>query len=156
MTLRTRVVAAVIAALTVGVAVLGYLHLNNRDQNDLRSTALASATQYTEELATYDFGDPGANLDRVTAASTEEFAGTYRDVSTKLQDLLTTGQGTATGHVVAAGIVELTDDRATVAVFLDQQVRNLAAPDGRTDSSRMIIELERSGDRWLLASAEPR
>lgn len=156
MTLRTRAVALVIAALTMGVAVLGYLHLDDREQNDLRSAALASATQYTEELATYDFNDPGANLDRVTAASTAEFAGTYRDVSTKLQDLLTTGQGTATGHVVAAGIVELSDDRATVAVFLDQQVRNLAAPDGRTDSSRMIIELERNGDRWLLASAEPR
>lgn len=156
MTLRRTTTALVILALTTGVVILGYLHLGDRRLEDRRSTALASATQYTEELATYDFGDPAANLDRVTAGSTEEFAGTYRDVSTKLQGLLTSGQGTATGHVTTAGIVEIDDEHAVVAVFLDQEVRNLSVPEGRTDSSRMVIGLERHGDRWLLASAEPR
>lgn len=156
MTVRKSVAALVILALATGVAVLGYLHLGDRKLDDLRATALASATQFTEELATYDFDDSGANLERVTAVSTDEFAQTYRDVSGKLQGLLTSGQGSSTGHVVTAGIVEIDDRNALVAVFLDQEVRNLSVPDGRTDSSRMVIGLERVGDRWLLASAEPR
>lgn len=156
MTLRRIVIALVIVALTSGVVILGYLHLGDRRMEDRRSTALASATQYTEELATYDFDDPASNLDRVIAASTEEFAGTYREVSTKLQGLLESGQGTATGRVTTAGIVEIDEDNAVVAVFLDQEVRNLSVPEGRTDSSRMVIGLEHDGDRWLLASAEPR
>ena len=156
MTVRRTVVALVILTLAIGVGVLGYLHIEARNLDDLRETAVASATRYTEELATYDFADPAANLDRVTASSTDEFAGNYRDVSTKLQELLTSGQGTATGHVVTAGLIDMSDDHATVAVFLDQQVSNLAVPDGRTDSSRMVIGLERNDDRWLLDSAEPR
>ncbi|WP_156376380.1 hypothetical protein [Rhodococcoides yunnanense] len=45
---------------------------------------------------------------------------------------------------------------AVVAVFLDQEVRSLTVPDGRTDSSPMMVGLTRLDDRWLLASAEPR
>lgn len=142
----------------MAVALCAWLIYDNteyRERDRLRASAIESATAYTEGLATYDFDDPAANLDRVMSTSTDEFAGTYREVSASVQDLLTSGQGQATGHVVAAGIVDLDDARAVVAVFLDQEVRNLAVPDGRTDSSRMMIELVRDGDRWLLDSAEP-
>ncbi|OAK55559.1 hypothetical protein [Rhodococcoides kyotonense] len=156
MTLR-RIVAAMIATtLVAAVAVLGYLVVQNRTMDELRSTAVASATQYTEQLATYDYTDPTANLDAVTSSSTADFASSYRNVSDKLTGLLSQGQGQATGHVTSAGVVELSSEHAVVALFLDQSVRNLTAPDGRTDSSRMLVRLERDGDRWLLASAEPR
>lgn len=156
MTLRKVAVAAAVLAFALSIAVVGYQYQSNRTTEKLRADALTSATQYAEGLATYDFDDPTANLDRVTAASTEEFAGTYRDVSTRLQELLVAGQGRATGTVTAAGLVELDDERAVVAVFLDQDVRNLSVPDGRVDSSRMLIGLSRVDNRWLLSSADPR
>ncbi|SNS53323.1 hypothetical protein [Rhodococcoides kyotonense] len=156
MTLRRSAVALLVAVLAASVAVLGYLVVQNREMDDLRTIAVASATQYVEELATYDYTDPSGNLDRVTASSTADFAASYRDVSDKLTGLLSQGQGQATGHVTSAGVVELSSERAVVALFLDQSVRNLTVPGGRTDSSRMLVSLERDGDRWLLASAEPR
>ncbi len=156
MTRRRGAVAAAAILVAAALAWLGVSYAEHRELDRLRVSALESATTYTEGLATYDFDDPDANLDRVTSTSTEEFAGTYREVSASLQDLLTSGQGQATGHVTAAGIVELDDSNAVVAVFPDQQVRNLTVPDGRTDSSRMLIGLARVDDRWLLDSAEPK
>lgn len=155
MTIRRGIALLLFVALVVGVAVLGYLYQGSRTMDGLRTEALDSARQYTEELSTYDYATPTTNLDRVIASSTDDFATDYRDVSTSLTDLLTQGQGRATGHAVTAGIVEIDGEHAVVAVFLDQEVSNLAVPDGRTDSSRMLIGLERSGDRWLLASADP-
>ncbi|QPG48420.1 MULTISPECIES: hypothetical protein [unclassified Rhodococcus (in: high G+C Gram-positive bacteria)] len=45
-------------------------------------------------------------------------------------------------------------DRATVLVFLDQDVKNVAVPDGRVDATRFLITLDRVDDRWLLQGAD--
>ena len=45
-------------------------------------------------------------------------------------------------------------DTAIVLVFLDQEITNVTVPDGRVDSSRMVVTVVRDGDRWLLDDAQ--
>ena len=114
----------------------------------------SSYTRLVEQLATYDHADVDANLDAVVAESTPGFAERYSEVSEGLRELLTSGQGTSAGTVTHAAVESVDGDSAVVLVFLDQLVTNVTVPDGRTDASRMVVTLQRDGDRWLLDNAE--
>lgn len=150
------VTALAIVALTLAAGFFGYRYHESRQLDQLHSSALESAKQYTVDLASYDYNEPGGNLEKVTADSTEEFANTYKDVATKLQDLLKNGQGVAQGKVDYAGIAEVDENHAVATVFLDQDVKNVNIPQGRTDASRMLITLVHQDGRWLLDKAEPK
>lgn len=152
---RAVVVLAVLSLVLAGVAgFFGYEYYRHQQLEDLRTSALDAATQYTVDLATYDYEQPNANLDTVVAQSTSEFGAKYRGVASDLQSILAEGKGTAKGAVRYAGLVSLDDEKTVVAVFLDQEVHNVMVPEGRTDASRMVITLVRSDDRWLLDGAD--
>lgn len=147
-------IVLLVVALLVACGFLGYLVWQGQRENQLRHTAREDAIRLVEQLATYDHTDVDANLDAVVAESTPEFAEQYREVSDGLRDLLTSGQGTSAGNVTHAAVESLDGDAAQVLVFLDQHVTNVTVPDGRTDASRMVVTLQRDGDRWLLDNAE--
>ena len=145
---------SVIVLLLVAVAVLGYLLWQDHRQDELRRTATEDAARLVVQLATYDHTDVDANLDAVVAEATPGFADRYREVSDGLRDLLSSGEGTSTGTVSHAAVESFDDDTAVVLVFLDQEVSNVTVPDGRIDSSRMVVTVVRDGNRWLLDDAQ--
>ncbi len=53
-----------------------------------------------------------------------------------------------------AGIVRSDERTATALVVVDGNVRNTAAPEGRVNTYRMKLELERQGGRWLTSMLE--
>ena len=148
------VVTLVAVALLVACGYLGYLVWQDRRADDLRTSAVEDASRLVIQLATYDHTDVEANLEAVTAEATPEFAEQYREVSAGLADLLSSGEGTSTGTVTHAAVQSVDPDRAVVLVFLDQEITNVTVPEGRVDASRMVVELSRDGDRWLLDSAD--
>ncbi|HMT50717.1 hypothetical protein [Dietzia sp. UBA5065] len=148
------VTTLVVVALLVACGYLGYLVWQGRHLDELRRSATEDASRLVVQLATYDHQDVDANLDAVVAEATPGFADRYREVSEGLRELLTSGQGTSTGTVSHAAAQSVDDDRAVVLVFLDQEVTNVTVPDGRMDSSRMVVTLVRGGDGWLLDAAE--
>lgn len=148
--------AVLILALASTTGWFGYKYAQERHLDDLRASALTSAKQYTVDLATYDYHNVDANPRKVLSESTPQFGDKYKDVAAKLADLLRNGQGTSTGKVDYAGVTSVDDHRAVVVVFLDQQIKNVVAPQGRTDASRMVVTLVRDGGRWLLDGAEPK
>ncbi|MFD4369042.1 hypothetical protein [Rhodococcus sp. NPDC058521] len=152
--LRRAAVPCLVVVLAAATAFFGYQYYRYGHLEELRTSAVDAASRYTVDLATYDYNQKDANLDTVAAQSTPEFGGKYREVASQLQGILAQGEGVAKGSVPYAGLVSLDADRAVVAVFLDQEVRNVMVPEGRTDVSRMIVTLVRSDDRWLLDAAD--
>ena len=150
-----RVVAPlVIVVLLVAVVVLGYLQWQDHRAGELRRSAAEDASRLVVQLATYDHTDVDANLDAVVAEATPGFADRYREVSEGLRELLASGEGTSNGTVTHAAVESVDGDTAVVLVFLDQEVTNVTVPDGRVDSSRMVVTVVRDGDRWLLDDAQ--
>lgn len=148
------VVILVVVALLVACGFLGYLVWQDRRADDLRTSAAEDASRLVVQLATYDHTDVEGNLEAVTAEATPEFAERYREVSDGLAELLSSGEGTSTGTVTHAAVESVDPERAVVLVFLDQEITNVTVPEGRVDASRMVVELSRDGDRWLLDSAD--
>lgn len=148
------IVSLVIVALLVVAVVLGYLLWQDHRQDELRRSAAGDASRLVVQLATYDHTNVDANLDAVVAEATPGFADRYREVSEGLRELLASGQGTSAGTVSHAAVESLDGDTAVVLVFLDQEVTNVTVPDGRVDSSRMVVTVVRDGDGWLLEDAQ--
>ena len=150
-----RVIAGlVIVALLVATCVLGYLLWLEQRQDALRQSAADEASRLVVQLATYDHTDVDGHLDSVVSEATPGFAERYTEVSEGLRELLASGEGTSSGTVVNAATESVDGDTAVVLVFLDQQVTNVTVPDGRVDSSRMLVTVQRDGDRWLLDDAQ--
>lgn len=153
--LAGRVIAGlVIVALLVATCVLGYLLWQEQRQDALRQSAADEASRLVVQLATYDHTDVDGHLDSVVSEATPGFAERYTEVSEGLRELLASGEGTSSGTVVNAATESVDGDTAVVLVFLDQQVTNVTVPDGRVDSSRMLVTVQRDGDRWLLDDAQ--
>lgn len=148
------ITTVVIVVLLVAVGVLGFLLWQDHRRDELRRTAAEDATRLVVQLATYDHTDVDANLDAVVAEATPGFADRYSEVSEGLRELLSSGEGTSTGTVTHAAVESVDGDTAVVLVFLDQEVANVTVPDGRVDSSRMVVTVVRDGDRWLLDDAQ--
>src|SRR5699024_8424348 len=128
---RGLVVVPILVALLVACGYLGYLVWQDREDEQLRSTAAAEASRLVEQLATYDHADVDANHEAVTAEATPEFAESYREVSDGLRELLSSGEGASTGTVVRSAVESVADDSAVVLVLLDQEISYVTVPDGR-------------------------
>lgn len=147
-------VLLLVVALLAACGYLGYLAWQDHREDELRRTAAEDGARLVVQLATYDHADVDANLEAVTAEATPAFADRYREVSGGLRELLASGEGTSKGTALHSAVESVSDERAVVLVFLDQEVTNVTVPDGRVDASRMVVTLVRDGDCWLLDAAE--
>ncbi|MBB1032127.1 hypothetical protein G6027_14815 [Dietzia sp. SLG310A2-38A2] len=151
---RRAAVAGIVVVLLVACSVLGYLVWQDHREDELRRSAAEDASRLVVQLASYDHTDVDANLDAVTAEATSDFAERYREVSEGLRELLSSGEGTSVGSVPHAAVESIDTGSAVVLLFLDQEITNVTVPEGRVDTSRMVVTLVRDGNRWLLDSAE--
>jgi len=141
--------AAALVLLLLGALLLG-LQLRSAAQDDAaRSDALSAARQSALNLTSIDQedfeGDVGAVIDGATGEFRSDFAARAGD----LERLLVDNDVAAEGQVLESGLVRADRNTATALVVVDSTVRNTATPDGRVNSYRMKLELERVGDRWL-------
>ncbi|MBX4170985.1 Mce-associated membrane protein [Rhodococcus pyridinivorans] len=147
---------AVIAILLAATAFFGFRWWQAEQDAALREEAVAEAREYAVVLGTYDYRSFDDNLAAVTANSTEEFAARYDSVAGDLRGLVENGEGTSTARADHAGLESFDGEVATVLVFLDQDVKNVVVPEGRTDATRFLITLKRIDGRWLLDGADAR
>lgn len=148
------VAIAVIVLLAVVAGVLGFRWWQAEQTDSLRTEAVDAAREYATTLGTYDYLSFDDSLEAVAAASTEEFAAKYSGVAGDLRGLVENGQGSSVATVSHAGLETLDGETATVLVFLDQDVKNVVVPEGRTDATRFLITLKRIDDRWMLDGAD--
>jgi len=150
------VTVAAIALLSAAAVFFGFRWWQAEQDAALREEAVAKAREYAVTLGTYDYRSFDDNLAAVAANSTEEFAAGYDRVAGDLRGLVENGEGTSTARADHAGLESFDGDVATVLVFLDQDVKNVVIPEGRTDATRFLITVKRIDGRWLLDGADAR
>ncbi|KSZ56675.1 hypothetical protein Z045_21675 [Rhodococcus pyridinivorans KG-16] len=150
------VTAVVIVALLAATGFFGFRWWQAAQDATLRDDAIAQAREYAVALGTYDYRSFDDNLTAVTSNATEEFASRYEEVAGDLRELVANGEGTSAARAEHAGLESFDGDVATVLVFLDQDVKNVVVPEGRTDATRFVITLKRVDERWLLDGADAR
>jgi Mce-associated membrane protein len=146
--------AAALVLLLLGALLLG-LQLRSAAQDDAaRSDALSAARQSALNLTSIDQEDFEGDVAAVIDGATGEFRTDFAARAGDLERLLVDNDVAAEGQVLESGLVRADRNTATALVVVDSTVRNTATPDGRVNSYRMKLQLERVGDRWLTSVLE--
>jgi Mce-associated membrane protein len=153
---RTLLIAlsAVGLLLLVAAAALAWQLQRYEQVDDRREAALAAASQSALNLTSIDKDDFQADVDRVLEGSTGAFRKDFEARSKQLADVLTQNEVSSEGKVIDAGLVRYDAVTATALVVVDSNVRNVASPEGRVNTYRMRLQLERRDGRWLTSMLE--
>lgn len=146
--------SVLLLALLVAIVVGAVLRRDLVQRADARAAALASARQEALNLTSIDSRAVEADLKRVLDGATGEFRADFAQRSTQLRSVLAQNAVVAEGRVLDAALVRGDRDTATALVVVDSSVKNKAAPQGRSNTYRMQLDLERHGGRWLTATLQ--
>lgn len=152
---RTRLLFA-LASLCVLLAAVGiFLGLQLRTysaEQESRTDALRAARQSAVNLTSIDSAKLDEAVTRVLEGATGDFRKEFEQNSGNLKDLLTKNEVSAQGNVIEAGLVRSDKSNASALVVVDSTVKNTASPEGRVNTYRMQIEVQRVDGRWLTSS----
>jgi Mce-associated membrane protein len=144
------VVAVVLAAL-VGLRVSDH----NRG-NDASTAALAAATTGVASVLSYNYRSLDADFTKAEALLTPSFRKAYVSTTAKaVQPLAAKYKAVSTAQVSAAGVIGASGSKATVLVFVSQQVTNTQLSAPRLDRSRIQVDLVKTGGHWLINKLTP-
>lgn len=133
-----------VAAIVLAVLLRGY---NRTD--DAREAALQAGRQSALNLTSIDTRDFDQDIKKVTDGATGAFLADFQSRSKDLKAVLADNKVISQGQIISAGIVRSDPTNATVLVVVDSVVQNTAAPEGRSNSYRMQLDLELRDGRWL-------
>jgi Mce-associated membrane protein len=153
-------VVSALAVLAVAAAVLTALvglRVSDRHARDRASTeALSSATTGVAAVLSYNYRSLDADFAKAEALLTPGFRKNYAATTAKaVQPLAAKYKAVSTAQVSAAGVISASTARATVLVFVSQQVTNTQLSQPRLDRSRIQVDLVHSGGRWLIDKLTP-
>ncbi|MFM1725289.1 mce associated protein mas1a [Rhodococcus sp. PAM 2766] len=147
-------VAVLAASAVVFAALAGWQWWEQRQLDTLHEQAVETTRDYAQTVASFDYQNLDANRDKIAGMSTPEFTGKYNQMVDALRSLVTDGQGQATATVSNIGVESIDDSRAVVLAFVDQEAKNVIAPEGKSQKYRMVVTLDRDGDRWIVDNVE--
>lgn len=146
---------SVVLVALAAAALFGALKLREAsDRDSARAAALAAARQEALNLTSIDGRDIDSDLQRVLDGATGGFKTDFAQRSKDLKAVLSENQVVAEGKVLDAALVRADDETATALVVVDSNVKNKAAPSGRSNTYRMQLDLERQGGRWLTSALQ--
>lgn len=146
--------AALAAVLLVTSAVLGVLVLQKRGVDERREAIARAATQSALNLTSVDGEEFEQDVERVLEGSTGVFLTDFQARSEELKEVLVDNEVSAEGRVLEVAVLRDDEETATALVVVDGTVTNTAAPEGRVNSYRMRLELERVDGEWKTAMLE--
>lgn len=151
----TALVNIVVIAILAGALAFTLIHFNEQPSNtSQRISVLNAAATYGAELSTYNYKNlngPGSPWALVEANATPAFRKDFAKTSGDLTKLLNQYNATAVGHVLNAGLQNLTSSRAVVLLFIDQDVTNtVQKPTKTVQPLRVLITLVRQNGKWLI------
>jgi len=146
--------AAACVVLLVAAAIFGFQFWQQRQDTTARENALSAAKSSALNLTSIDKNKLQTDIAAVLDGATGEFRQDFQTRAGDLEKLLQDNNVVSEGKVLDAGIVRSDRTSATALVVVDSTVRNKATPDGRVNSYRMKLTLEKVGDRWLTSTLE--
>ena len=141
--------------LLCAAAVVGSLKAKEIDDRQAaRTAALAAARQEALNLTSIDTRDIDADLKAVLDGATGGFRTDFAARAADLKKVLADNNVIAEGNVLEAALVRADDASATALVVVDSTVKNKAAPQGRANTYRMQLDLEKHNGRWLTSTLQ--
>ncbi len=119
--------------------------------SDLERSALAAATTYTTEFATYNYRDFDSQLALTESHSIDPFLSQYKTEAAPLRKDIVNVKSVSTGKVVGAAIASISPTSAVVDLFLNQTISNNASSTPRVEPQRVEMTLSRRGSQWLIS-----
>lgn len=148
-------IAAVVLVAVLAFAGYAGWQLYQHHQVDVAAEqALAAAEEFALTLTTINPNAIDANITEVLDGSTGEFKNLYQQSSDQLRQVLIDNQAAAQGVVIDSAVKSATKNRVEVVLFIDQVVANSTAPEPQLDRSRVVMTMEKVGDRWLAAKVD--
>ncbi len=144
--------AALCVLLAVAAVVLGVQLRGHAQEQEARDDALRAARQSAINLTSIDAAQFDEAVERVLDGAMGDFRQEFEDNSENLQQLLRDNDVSASGTVIDAGLVRSDKSNATALVVVDSTVKNTASPEGRVNTYRMQIEVERVEGEWLTST----
>ncbi|WP_307796999.1 hypothetical protein [Actinomadura barringtoniae] len=152
------VTALVLGVLVIGLAVavvwLGVVFYQKKDDADQRAKAMQAAKQMGVNLMTVDYNSAQKDLDRILSGATGDLKNQLGTQAKIFVDSVTKAQTKSTVDQVDAAVVSIDGDSAEVMVSLNGMVSNPKVPGGVKRPYRYLMDLTRSGDRWLVSKLE--
>lgn len=146
--------AGVFLVLAVTAGVLGSMVAAADDRADRRAAAVATAEEVATGMLELDFRNSPETIDRMLAVSTGPLREQLTALSATLTSLLDQGQVSSDGTITAAGIETIDDTSAQVLLAAQATVRNAELPDGQLRTYKMVVTVQRDGDRWLASAVD--
>jgi len=162
---RQAVVVAVATLLLLGAGLMAWKAAEVRDDPVLTNRALldlAAQEKMTQEVSrslvavlSYDWSAPEATramADRVLRGQARE---EYDTLFASLQERAPGQKLTLTAQVQVSGVQEMSSDRATLLVFLDQSSTREKDKEASVSAAQLRITAERKGEHWAIIGLEP-
>jgi len=125
-----------------------------------RSPAVVAALDAVPKALSYDYRTLDEGLDRAVAAMSPEFAEEFRATFDRaVRDMAVSTKAVTTAVARGAGLVSSDDSAAAVLLYVDQSLadgrkKHSDAP-AQVSQSRVVVELKRIDDDWLVSSITP-
>ncbi|MFT3715563.1 MAG: hypothetical protein QM774_06340 [Gordonia sp. (in: high G+C Gram-positive bacteria)] len=157
------ILAALAGLLAVTTIVFGILAFRGGDSlgpdSGIGRDAVTDAKKYAVDIVTYSAGDYASLDKQIRDISTDDFAKRYIDASQQARKGNDAAKASSTAKALAAGLQSIDKHQAVVLVALDQKVTSPDLPssgkDGIDYQSRVLVTLQRDGDRWVLSDLAP-
>jgi len=127
---------------------------DDRQRADDEESAAAAASAEVEGLIDVSASTSAEDINKLLDGATAGFRDQLEEQADRLRKALTKNRVTATGEVVSVGVVKLEDRRATVIVAAAGTVENEQAADAEPRNYRLRVDLQKSGDQWLVSGLE--
>ncbi|KQY56126.1 hypothetical protein ASD11_16825 [Aeromicrobium sp. Root495] len=155
-----------LAAAALAVGVVGwaqYVRQNasssasNASIVDEKATARvqSAVAQGLEQVLSYTYSDPTttqAAADRVLTGKARE---EYDTLFATLKKEAPGQKLVLTARVTAAGVKQLSDDTASLLVFVDQSARRKGDEQAAVSAAQIAVEARRTGSTWTITGLDP-
>ena len=119
--------------------------------------AAYAATQAAQSISSYDYRTVDSDMRRATAYATGDFRKQFEAQAQRVRTLAPQQQAMVTGTAVKTAVEEISPDKGTVLVFLNQQtVKNSekGEPERLPSQFTLRMSMTKVGDRWLVSKVE--
>lgn len=155
------VIAAVLSGVLALSALLvmgfgGYRYWSADQDEKAREQALAAANTTVPAMFSYEYTTVDTELPKAADLLSPAFREDYLSLITSaIAPGAKEKQLSVTATAQAGGIVEADREHAVVMLFLNQVTTSKDSPQGTTTGSRLRVELDKDGDRWLVDAVTP-
>ncbi|WP_280245842.1 h domain protein [Nocardia abscessus] len=158
--IRGRIVLALLGVVVAVAAVIGgvngYRYWDDRQAEQSRKDAVATAGRTVEAMFTYN----PQTVDTELPKSADNLTGDFRaDYLTLIEKQIAPGakekQLTVTATTQAGGVISADSSHAQVLLFLNQVMTSKDSPQGTTTGSRVRVALTKADSRWLVEAVTP-